>query len=109
MSNIPDTKEVKAAADALAEALKALATAESNYSTVKGLGGQQGYRVHVNGVAIDVAVMDGYYQGALVRGREMIHLGALKALQGVVEGWKTEVSRRRQALRQIASAFAEAV
>jgi hypothetical protein len=109
MSKPFDTKEVKAAADALAEAQAALATAESNYGTVKGMGGQQGYRVHVNGVAIDVAVMGGNYQGTLVRGREMIHLGALKALQGVIDAWKAEVSRRRQALRQIAAAFAEAV
>lgn len=108
MSKMPELKEVTIAAEALSAAQDGLKKAESDYAKVKGLGGQQGYSVHVNGVAISVAVMDGSYQGALVRGREMIHLGALKALQGVIDSWKCEVASRRATLRQIATDLAEA-
>lgn len=108
MSKMPDIKEFTKAAEALGAALAGLKKAESDYAKVKGLGGQQGYSVHVNGVTISVAVMDGSYQGALVRGREMIHLGALKALQGMIDSWKCEVASRRAALRQIATDLAEA-
>jgi len=109
MSKIPATKEVTSAAEALDEAITKLKKAEDDYLKVKGLG-QTGYNVSVNGVQIAVAVMDPIsYTGKVVRGREMLHLGALKAMQGMIDAWKAEVVRRRAVLRQLAADLAEAV
>ena len=70
---------VQKADDALQAALRDL-------NTVRALNGQQGYAVTVNGVRIDVAAMDRRtYEAKLLRGREMIHLGALKALGARVD------------------------
>ncbi len=74
--------------EAITEAVKALESAEKSHqiaserlSTVRGHAGQQGYSVTVNGVTVAVSTCDSRtYQGTLIRGREMIHLGALKAL-----------------------------
>ena len=74
--------------EAVTEAVKALESAEKSYqvasdrlATVRGHAGQSGYSVSVNGVTVAVSVCDSRtYQGTLIRGREMIHLGALKAL-----------------------------
>jgi len=110
MSKVPASKDVVSAAAALEEAITKLKKAESDYDTVKGLGGQVGYNVSVNGVSIAVATMHPHTcQGTLVRGREMIHLGALKAMQGMIDAWKVEVVRRRAVLRQLAADLAEAV
>lgn len=62
--------------------------AVSDLSSIRGLRGQDGYAVTVGVIRVDVAVnagRDGGYQAKLVRGREMIHLGALKALQALID------------------------
>lgn len=62
--------------------------AVSGLSSIRGLRGQDGYSVTVGGIRVDVAVnagREGGYQAKLVRGREMIHLGALKALQALID------------------------
>lgn len=75
--------------EAITEAVKALELAEKSHqlaaerlATVRGHAGQSGYSVTVNGVSVAVSTCDSRnnYQGTLIRGREMIHLGALKAL-----------------------------
>ncbi|WP_313250092.1 hypothetical protein [Stenotrophomonas acidaminiphila] len=92
MSQI-DTKAVAKAVAALDAAYADLKKARKDYETVKGLNGQSGYCVTVNGVRVDVAVMDSRtYQAGLIRGREMIHLGALKALQGAIRYYEQRVA-----------------
>ena len=80
---------VQKAEDALQAALRDL-------KTVRALNGQQGYTVTVNGVRIEVAVMDSRtYEAKLLRGREMIHLGALKALGARVDAAKETLAAER--------------
>lgn len=77
--------------------------------TVRGHAGQHGYSVTVNGVRVDVSECDSRtYQGTLIRGREMIHLGALKALAAevdhaasVVKAWKRRLSELTEAAANI--------
>ena len=91
---------------AAAEAIKALQRAYSereqakkNLAKVRALSGQQGYRVTIDGVAITVAEMDSRtYMAKLIRGREMIHLGALKALESLVDFWDGQVAECEQRL-----------
>ncbi len=72
---------VRMAADALEKAEAAYAIAKDRLATVRNHNGQGGYSVTVNGVTVAVSECDSRtYQGTLIRGREMIHLGALKAL-----------------------------
>lgn len=57
-------------------------------AAVRLLCGQSGYAVTVNGIRIDVAENGGRNAGwsaKMIRGREMIHLGALKALQSLID------------------------
>lgn len=64
------------------------AKAMSDLEGVRSLCGQQGYSVFVNGIRIDVAENGGRDAGwaaKMIRGREMIHLGALKALQSIID------------------------
>lgn len=96
-----DTTKVKAASDALWKAYEARDKAIADLNKVRGLGGQTGYAVTVNGVRVDVAEMDRYYNGALIRGREMIHLGALKALQANVDFRKQDVAAREAELKEL--------
>jgi hypothetical protein len=99
MSSFIDTQVVKSAADALERARSALAKANADYKAVKSLNGQVGYEVSVSGVRIDVAVMDSQtYIAKMIRGREMIHLGALKALQARIDDCKVTVVARERSL-----------
>lgn len=79
------TDSIKQAAEGLDQAEKRLEVAKAQLDKVRGHCGQNGYSVVVNGVTVAVSVCDSKsYQGTLIRGREMIHLGALKALGAVV-------------------------
>jgi hypothetical protein len=98
-----NTSEVEKANKALADAYTALVKAQNDYSTVKALNGQHGYSVTVNGVQVDVARMDERtYTAAVVRGREMIHLGALKALQSIIDVRRQRVADLEGALAKVA-------
>ncbi|WP_180698940.1 hypothetical protein [Pseudomonas crudilactis] len=75
------TEAITAAVKALELAEKPHQIAAERLATVRGHAGQSGYSVSVNGVTVAVSTCDSRsYQGTLIRGREMIHLGALKAL-----------------------------
>lgn len=101
------SKKIVDQSEALSSAEKSLAGAISNYAMVKGLCGQRGYNLTIDGVQISVAVMDERtYQAKLVRGREMIHLGALKALDSVVDEWRAIVKQRRLDLADTADQLA---
>lgn len=102
-------KKVADQVEALKTAEKFLEGAISNYDRVKGLCGQRGYNLTIDGVQIAVAVMDERtYQAKLVRGREMIHLGALKALDSAVDEWRDIVKQRRLDLAETADRLAHA-
>ncbi len=81
-----------------------LAKARSDYANVRALHGQRGYDVVIGGARITVADMDPHtYQAKLVRGCEMIHLGALKALDARVDGLAERVKHEEQKLARIAA------
>lgn len=85
-------------AEALRSAEASLKTSLDRYAKVKGLGGQQGYSVTIDGVTVQVAEMDRYYAPKLIRGREMIHLGALKALDAEIDRRRDNIKACRLAL-----------
>jgi hypothetical protein len=99
------TDAVVQAAQSLEKAEAAHKLALERLATVHGHAGQHGYSVTVNGVKVDVSICDSRtYQGTLIRGREMIHLGALKALgsevdqaASVVKAWKVRLSQLTEA------------
>lgn len=98
--------------EAVMEAVKALELAEKSQqiasdrlATVRGHAGQSGYSVTVNGVTVAVSTCDSRtYQGTLIRGREMIHLGALKALGAELQAAADRVRDCRAHLSTIVSA-----
>lgn len=98
--------------EAVTEAVKALESAEKSYliaqdrlATVRGHAGQNGYSVSVNGVTVAVSICDSRtYQGTLIRGREMIHLGALKALGAELQTAADRVRACRAHLAAIVTA-----
>src|SRR5688572_26803953 len=95
MRTMIDTTKVKAAADALWRAQEALTKAKNDLKAVRGHCGQNGYAVTVNGIRVDVSAMDPYdYNGKLIRGREMIHLGAMKALQANIDFRAQDLAKR---------------
>ena len=95
-----DVTMIRKATDSLEAAQKAKKQADANVEAVRGLVGQTGYDITIGGVRLAVAEMDRHYNPKLIRGREMIHLGALKALQGVADHWRDEVVRREAALSE---------
>lgn len=95
--------KVKAAEDALAKA-------QTDLNTVRSLNGQNGCSVTVNGVSIAVAANGGAYTGyaaKLVRGRDMIHLGAIKALQALVDDCRNRLAEQQQELADVVARMIE--
>lgn len=100
MSNPIDIPAVRKAAKNLEEARVALDKARNNYDTVKSLG--QNYAVSVNGVRVEVTSMQGSpYRRAVIRGREMIHLGAQKALAAEINDLESDVADLESELRAL--------
>lgn len=95
------TEAIKAAVMKLEAAESAHKQAADRLATVRGHNGQSGYSVTVNGVTVAVSTCDSRtYQGTLIRGREMIHLGALKALGAELQ---TAADRVRDCRADLAS------
>jgi hypothetical protein len=102
------TEAVMHAAQTLEKAEAAHKLAVERLATVRGHAGQRGYSVEINGIRVDVSTCDSRtYQGTLIRGREMIHLGALKALgaevdhaAAIVKSWKAHLSHLTEAAIQ---------
>jgi hypothetical protein len=93
------TEAVRRAADTLEAAETNHRIRVEQLATVRNHNGQSGYAVTVNGIRVDVSICDSRtYQGTLIRGREMIHLGALKALGSEVDFYATQVKAARAAL-----------
>lgn len=82
------------------------------YASVKALRGQDGYSITIGGVTIDVAVNGGRESGwsaKLIRGRDMIHLGALKALDSEIDVWRARIDQRSLELASLADQLARSV
>lgn len=100
-------KEIVKATEGLNKAIAYQEKLEDDYATVKALNGQRGYSVSVNGVNVDVARMDQQtYMAAMIRGREMIHLGALKALSAMIGDAKESVAGHKKYLAWLAHRMA---
>ncbi len=95
-------------AEALRVAEGNLKNAVDRYNKIKGLGGQQGYGITIDGVHVSVAEMDRYYSPKLIRGREMIHLGALKALDAEIDRCHERIKSCRLALAGMGETLAQA-
>lgn len=95
---------IQKAAESLEQARIAHESAIANLASIRGLRGQDGYAVTVGGIRIDVAVnagREGGWMAKLVRGREMIHLGALKALQALIDERADIVRSNEAALKSL--------
>jgi hypothetical protein len=96
------TQEVISAANALEAAEIVYDAAVKRLEAVRNHNGQLGYSIAVNGHRIDVSVCDSKtYQGTLIRGREMMHLGALKALGAEVDHTAKRVNACRKHLSNV--------
>jgi len=96
------TEAVMSAAQSLEKAEAAHKLAADRLAAVRGHCGQRGYSVTVNGVTVAVSECDSRtYQGTLIRGREMIHLGALKALAAELDAAEKRVLEWRAYLASI--------
>jgi hypothetical protein len=102
---------IQAAAANLEKSRAAHESSVSALGTVRGLGGQGGYAVTVNGIRIDVAVHGGReagYNAKMIRGREMIHLGALKALQSIIDQHAADVKVNEARVKALAERLSHA-
>jgi hypothetical protein len=88
----------------VAEIRGRLAKIKSELASVRDLFGQHGYSVTVAGVRVEVADMDSRtYMAKLIRGREMIHLGAIKALDAMVDAHTSYLASAEAKLAKIAT------
>lgn len=95
-----DTDKVRELALAVDNAKKKLDEAKYKLNVVHCHNGQQGYTVSVNGINVAVSVMDSRtYMGSLIRGREMIHLGAIKAVSALVDYYQDSLNAAEKNLK----------
>lgn len=100
------TDKVVSAANDLEKAEAAEKVCISRLNAIRGHNGQGGYAITIDGIRVDVSVCDNRtYQGTLIRGREMIHLGALKALGAEVDFAKARVKAAKEKLELIVKEF----
>ena len=75
----------------------------NNLASIKAHNGQQGYSLTINGVNIPVSKCDNLtYSGTLIRGRDMIHLGCIKAVNGVIDQLEARLKKKKIELKNIA-------
>ncbi|MBX9754780.1 MAG: hypothetical protein K2X80_08505 [Pseudomonadaceae bacterium] len=103
------TGKIAECAALLKGAVTLRATAQASYNTIKSLNGQSGYSLTIGGVSVPVAVMDSRtYQAKLIRGREMIHLGALKAMTYEIDNQDRRIKELRAELSRLGAELSEA-
>lgn len=86
----------------------ALKTAINRYQQVKALNGQQGYSINIGGLTVQVAEMGPHYGPQMIRGCEMIHLGALKVLDGDIDRCRKNLNGLRLELAALGERMAVA-
>lgn len=95
-----NTEEIKELLVNVERLKKGLFDAQENLKTVKAHNGQSGYSINVNGVSVAVSRMNNNtYMGTLVRGRDMIHLGAVKALSAIVDDYQYALKNAEKNLK----------
>lgn len=100
------TYNVVSAANDLEKAEAAHQACVNRLNQIRGHKGQSGYAITIDGVRVDVSVCDSRtYQGTLIRGREMIHLGALKVLGAEVDFAKLRVQAAKEKPELIVKEF----
>lgn len=100
-----DADAISKQAQAVNKAQSALEAARQHLRSVRALNGQSGYSVTIGGRSIAVATMDmRTYNAVLLRGMEMIHLGALKALAGEIRLLEMKLQEEEQRLANLVQA-----
>lgn len=98
--------DIKAHGDAVKSAVEALNRAKLDLSKVRELNGQNGCSISVNGVCITVtSTCSKTYLPKMIRGREMIHLGALKALESLKDYAEEKLKYESERLAEITEKF----
>lgn len=101
-----DSQKIKELNFHLAKAQENFQIAKGNYLSIKGFLGQHGYSISVANISIPIAKMDrSDYSAKLIRGREMMHLGALKALESIMDYAEEQVKIAEQKLRDEVNAI----
>jgi hypothetical protein len=103
------TDNVEKAALAIRSAEAGLLEAQSNYNLIRQLCGQRGYTITIatdsSTIRVPTAICDSHtWQGTLVRGRELIHLCVLKALDSIIDTRKTALAAARATLKELVNA-----
>lgn len=87
----------------LAEIEERLRHAKENYEHIRSLGFGYGYNITISSnnagmkpVLLPVAAMNRERRPQIIRGRDMIHLGVLKTLEGEVRYWEDQAHAMRQ-------------
>lgn len=95
--------EIKRASELLEKAIAALEQAKKDRAAVScSVRHQDRIAVNVNGVYIDVTELDRSYCAQVIRGREMIALGAAKLLNEHVAQHEANVAKKKAELRECA-------
>ena len=101
---MPDVEAIAKQADAVGKWQAKLDEAKKHMASVRALNGQTGYSVVIGGRRIEVATMDSRtYMAKMIRGMEMIHLGALKALAGEIDLIERRLLDEQRKLQQLAT------
>lgn len=103
-------EKIQKAKDSLDAAHAALWLAESQLSNTRALFGQDGYSVSIGNTRIVVAENGGResgYAARLIRGREIIHLGCMKALDAIVDQHKESVKAWELQLKSLTQELAK--
>jgi hypothetical protein len=102
------TGKIAECAALLKSAVALREAAQGSYNAIKSLKGQSGYSLTIGGVTVPVAVMDcRTYQAKLIRGRELIHLGALKAMTYEIDNQERRIKELRADLCRLGAELSE--
>lgn len=94
-------KQAAATAEAIAKKALQIARLQEQIDALRALRGH-GYSIMINGTEVRVADTvlgdDRQYAMKIVRGREMIHLGAIKALDGILDDHHQQMRKLQEHL-----------
>lgn len=94
-----NSKLLKELSEKLSNAQAGLSKAEGAKRTIDKAGAtQSSITVNVGGYHIDVTSMDRCYMQSVIRGREMIYLGAKKMVNASIDEWKLKVKSIEDAI-----------
>lgn len=106
-----NAQELMKCVNEIARAESRLAKAVAEYDAVKSLGysTQTCYAIHVNGVRIQISELDQRdFSKKLIRGREMLHLGALKVMDAEIDAARVELAKAHSRMQEMTNKAADA-